>query len=270
MKCLQVICFIACGVVPVFGTTLVTSFSFDGGSLANGSSNSSIQSYMNSKLGAGQSVAVSGSVASNSYNGDGHVVGPGSGSTSLTLGTSDGSTSHLSTKDLFITNIANSSTEIKMVFTGLSILSVSFDYEIFPDGTCATGYQCGSNWPDFKFAADGNQVFQTLGVKPASGSHSPNSGSTHTEKAPQFIGQSGTINFANGVSTLEFLDWPATIGIDNLVISYDPHSPSTPTPEPVSMALAGTGLIGIYFLRRRQSGSTKANRVAENGAAGGK
>ena len=259
MRCLRAVCFLACGVMPVFGSTVTTSFGFDDGSLVNGSSNGSIQSYINSKLGAGQSVAVSGSVASNSYNGDGHVVGPGNGSTSLTLGTSDGSTSHLSTKDLFITNIANSSTEIKMVFTGLSILSVSFDYEIFPDGSCPTGYQCGSNWPDFTFAADGSVVFHTLAAQPASGSHSPASGSTHTERAPQYIGQSGTINFANGVSTLEFLDWPATIGIDNLVISYDPHGPSTPTPEPVSLALAGTGLIGIYFLRRRKSGSAKTD-----------
>jgi hypothetical protein len=257
MRCLRAVCFLACGVVPVFGSTVTTTYGFDDGSLVNGSSNSSIQSYINSKLGAGQSVVVSGAVASNSYNGDGHVVGPGNGSTSLTLGTSDGSTSHLSTKDLFITNIANSSTEIKMVFTGLSILSVSFDYEIFPDGSCAKGSNCGSNWPDFTFDANGNVVFHTLAVQPSSGTHSPDSGSTHTEKAPQFIGQSGTINFASGVSTLEFLDWPATIGIDNLVITYDPHGPSTPTPEPVSMALAGTGLVGIYFLRRHKSSSTK-------------
>ena len=241
--------------MPVFGSS-VTSFSFDDGSLANGSSNSAIQSYMNSKLGSAGSVAVTGAVASNSYNGDGHVVGPGSGSTSLTLGTSDGSTSHLSTKDLFITNIANSSTEIKMVFTGLSILSVSFDYEIFPDGTCPTGSNCGSNWPDFSFDADGNIILHTLSVKPASGSHSPASGSTHTEQAPQFIGQYST-TFTTGVSTLEFLDWPATIGIDNLVITYGPPGGSTPTPEPVSFALAGTGLIGIYFLGRRKKRSNK-------------
>jgi hypothetical protein len=243
--------------MPVFGSTVTTVFSFDDGSLANGSSNGAIQGYINSKLSGGASVVVSGSVASNSYNGDGHVVGPGNGGTSLTLGTSDGGAAHLSTKDLFITNIANSSTEIKMVFTGLSILSVGFDYEIFPDGTCPTGQNCGSNWPDFTFDANGSAVFHTLASLPASGSHSPDSGSTQTEKAPQFIGQSGTINFASGVSTLEFLDWPATIGIDNLVITYDPHGPSTPTPEPVSFSLAGSGLIGIYFLRRRKSGSTK-------------
>jgi hypothetical protein len=255
MRCLKALCFIACGVMPVFGTSLTSSFSFDDGSLVNGSSNGAIQGYMNSKLSGGASVAVSGSVASNSYDGDGHVIGPGNGSTSLTLGTSDGGSAHLSSKDLFITNIANSSTEIKMVFTGLSILSVSFDYEIFPDGTCATGHNCGSNWPDFTFDANGNVVFHTLATDPASGSHSPASGSHSTELAPQFIGQSGTIHFASGVSTLEFLDWPATIGIDNLVITYDPTG--SPTPEPVSFALAGTGLIGMYFLRRRKSGSAK-------------
>jgi hypothetical protein len=249
MKCLQALGFIACGVMPVFGST-VTSFSFDDGSLSNGSSNSSIQSYMNSKLGAGKSVVVTGSVATNTYNGDGHVVGPGNGSTSLTLGSGG---------DLFITNIANTSTEIKMVFSGLSITSVSFDYEIFPDGTCPSGNSCGSNQPDFTFAADGSIIFHKIASTPPAGSHSPASGSSATEQAAQFIGTSGTINFASGVTTLEFEDWPATIGIDNLVITYGPPGGSSPTPEPVSFALAGTGLIGIYLLRRRQSGSTKAD-----------
>ncbi len=248
MKCLQVVGFIACGVMPVFGST-VTSFSYDDGSLSNGSNNSSIQAYMNSKLGAGKSVVVTGSVATNTYNGDGHVVGPGNPPVSTTLGGGG---------DLFITNIANTSTEIKMVFTGLSITSVSFDYEIFPDGTCPTGNNCGSNWPDFTFAADGSIIFHKLSVQPAAGSHSPASGIGSTELAPQFIGTSGIINFASGVTVLEFEDWPATIGIDNLVITYNTGG-SSPTPEPVSAALAGTGLIGIYFLRRRQTGSTKTD-----------
>ena len=34
-------------------------------------------------------------------------------------------------------------------------------------------------------------------------------------------------------------------------------SPIQATPEPLSMALAGTGLIGIYCLRRRKPGSGK-------------
>jgi hypothetical protein len=42
---------------------------FDFNSLANGASNGSVQSYMNGVLGAGRSVVVAGSQASNSYTG---------------------------------------------------------------------------------------------------------------------------------------------------------------------------------------------------------
>src|SRR5712691_2409395 len=69
--------------------------------------------------------------------------GAGNGSVSLTLATSDGTTQHLNTKDTFIDNVS-SSTAISMTFSGLKIYSVSFDYEIFPDGTCPTGNNCGS------------------------------------------------------------------------------------------------------------------------------
>ena len=251
MRYLKAFGLIACGMVPAFGGNVTTAFSFDDGTLVDGSSNSSIQSYINTKLGAGKSVTVTGAVASNSYTGDGHVVGPGSGSTysSLTLGTD--STGNINTHDMFITNIANTSTEIKMVFTGLSILSVSFDYEIFPDGSCPSGNSCGANQPDFTFKADGTTEIHTIAYQPTSGYlHSPASGSS-VEQAAQYKG-SFSMSFTTGVSTLEFMDWPATIGIDNLVITY-----GTPTPEPISLALTGTGLIGIYFLRRRKSGSTK-------------
>jgi hypothetical protein len=220
---------------------------FDFNSLANGAGNSNVQSYMNGILGAGRSVVVAGSQASNAYTGDGHVVGPGNGSTSLTLATSDGTTQHLSTKDTFIDNVS-SSTEISMTFSGLKIYGVSFDYEIFPDGTCATGVGCGSNFPDFTFYADGTWVFNTLGVTPgntgAPYTHSPASGSIGTEHAPQFLGQSGTWTFPNGVTKLEFVDWPATIGIDNLNIT-------TTTPEPATMTLIGVGMLGLASVRRR-------------------
>jgi hypothetical protein len=220
---------------------------FNFNSLANGAGNGSVQTYMDKVLGAGRSVVVAGSQASNSYNGDGHVVGPGNGSISLTLGTSNGTTQSLNTKDTFIDNVS-SSTEISMTFSGLKIYSVSFDYEIFPDGTCPTGKNCGSNFPDFTFDANGALVFQTLAVMPGNPgvpyTRSPASGSSGTELAPQYLGQSGTWIFPNGVTKLEFMDWPATIGIDNLQIT-------TTTPEPATMTLIGVGMLGLGSLRRR-------------------
>jgi hypothetical protein len=48
-----------------------------------------VQSFMNSLLPAGTSVTVTGAVRSNTYNGDGHVTGPGSGNSSYTLANLD-------------------------------------------------------------------------------------------------------------------------------------------------------------------------------------
>lgn len=241
-------------VVTVVGVALAVSspvkadtFKFDFNSLADGANNSKVQKYMNGVLGATGSVAVSGSQASKTYNGDGHVVGPGKGSTSLTLGTSDDGIQHSGT-DTFIDNVS-SSTEIAMNFSGFKISSVTFDYEIMPDGTCPTGKKCGSNWPDFTFKADGTVVFKTLAVMPgnpgAPYKHSPNSGGKNTELAPQYLGESGTWYFPNGVTRLEFVDWPATIAIDNLQIT-------TTTPEPGTMLLFSTGLAGLSWLKRKK------------------
>jgi hypothetical protein len=87
---------------------------FDFNSLSNGASNAQIQSFMNSLLPAGASVTVTGAVASNSYNADGHVTGPGFGFTSFTLAQLDPA-GH----GTFIQNdTGHSSNEIKMVFSG--------------------------------------------------------------------------------------------------------------------------------------------------------
>jgi hypothetical protein len=223
-----------------------TTITFNFNTLANGAGDSSVQSYMNGVLAGtgGGTVTVTGAQASNTYTGDGHVVGPitNNGVKSDTLATLGGT---------FIDNVSSSS-EIDMTFNNLKIYSVSFDYEIFPDGTCPTGNKCGSNWPDFTFKAGGNQIFETLAVMPgnpgAPYTHSPASGVSHTELAPQFLGQSGTFSFPNGVSTLNFVDWPATIAIDNLVIS---KTPPTPIPEPGTMLLFATGLAGLSGLKRR-------------------
>ena len=241
------------GVYQAPARAVPTSATFNFNTLADGANNNSVQTYMRGVLttaGAG-SVNVSGAVAEKNYTGDNHVVGPVSSHTvtSLTLGTSDGTTQHLTTNDTFITNISGQTT-FTMTFTQ-KIYSVSFDYEIFPDGTCPTGTNCGSNWPDFKFTADGTQMLYKQGVMPSSGaySHSPISGWNGTEYAPQYLGVSGTFNFANGVNLLSFIDWPATIGIDNLVVGFTPP-PSIP--EPATIGLFASGIAGLGLIRRRR------------------
>jgi hypothetical protein len=216
-----------------------------------------------------------GAVADQTYNGDGHVTGPGTGSKSLTLGTSNGATASNTTStldgsyDTFIANTSDSSSQISqqitIQFKNITGLSVnSFDYEVFPDGTCTslTSSGCGGaasgghypNQPDLEFEAGNNMngsdslVTTFWGATPGttgSATHSPNSGSSSSEKAPQAIGAwTGDLT---GVSELDFVDWPATIGIDNLNVSFTTPSP---VPEPTGMILLGTA-VGALLLRNR-------------------
>jgi hypothetical protein len=252
--------------------------------LAGGANSAAIQTYMDAVLtasgcvGCTATVLVSGSnigaVVDQSYNGDGHATGPGNGSQSLTLGDSTGATasntgSTLGSTDSFIANTNDSSgtvsNQITIQFHNITNLDVtSFAYEIFPDGTCtklASGY-CGSsgsgtpsgyaNQPDLKFEAGNNtngtdaNVTTIYGVTPGTtngtATHSPNSGSSSAETAPQAIGTwTGSLT---GDTELDFVDWPATIGIDNLQISY-----TTPAvPEPSAIVLFGTL---VLFLGRK-------------------
>jgi hypothetical protein len=245
--------------IPAHADTF--SFSFDtlsaytpsqgGGNTAT----SSIQGYMNSLLNKGQSVTVTGAVADKTYNGEGYVVGPGQNKnnmTPLTLGNTNGATSVSSnssvnsTYDTFIANTNDSSqqiaNQITMKFSGLTINGiVSFDYEIFPDGTA-------NQPPDLIFAAGatGNtsNVVTFLGVTPGTSPiNTTVSANSNHESNAQIIGHwSGVITNA---TELDFIDWPATIGIDNLTITAS-------NPEPSSIILLGTtGLAFFYLLRRK-------------------
>lgn len=51
------------------------------------------------------------------------------------------------------------------------------------------------------------------------------------------------ISFPQGVTKLEFYDWPEQIGLDNLTINQ--------VPEPGTMLLFGIGLAGICSRRKR-------------------
>jgi hypothetical protein len=215
---------------------------------------SSIQGYMQSLLHPGQTVTVTGGVADKAYDGEGYVVGPGSNKnnmTPLTLGNTNGATSVSnnssvnSTYDTFIANTNDSSqqiaNQITMKFTGLTINGiVSFDYEIFPDGTA-------NQPPDLIFAAGptGNtSTIQTfLGVTPGTSPiNTTVSDNSNHEANAQLIGHwSGVVT---GATELDFIDWPATIGIDNLVI--------TTNPEPSSVILLGTAGLAFFLLLRRK------------------
>jgi len=77
---------------------------------------------------------------------------------------------------------------------------------------------------------------------------------------PQAIGTSGTINLGLGASFLDFVDWPATIAIDNLVINGCRDTervkcvPPLLVPEPSTLPLAALGLalVGLAGWRTRR------------------
>ena len=239
-------------------------FDFNGvalsGSHGNGlgatGGSTAIRNYMNGVLAGNgfgtSSVTVSGALATATYNGENHVKGP-------TLGTSDGGTAHPGSNDTFIINDNfnvygnGASSSFTLNFSNFSIYSLSFDWEIFPDATCAQGSWCAghpgqsANWPDIELYADGVLVWSALATTPVGGGD------------PQATGLSGVLSFLAGVHTLTIVDWPAEVGIDNLRISGCANPPrDTPrggtaesvaplctpleTPEPPSLALVTLAL----------------------------
>ena len=215
-----------------------TPITFTFADVPDGGSNSAIQTSMQNVLNSnhtGATVTAAGALASTTYNGEGYVVGPVSGNTvtSYTLATLDG---------VFLYN-NQPSDRITLNFSK-AVYSVKFDYEIFPDGSGST--------PDFEFAANGNTVFAAVAGAPGSGqaysstyTHSPNSGPSAVETNHQYIGSySGT--FSQGVTKLEFIDWPQRIGIAKLTVDFQP------TPEPSSIALLGCTMLSFLGVRVRR------------------
>ena len=246
------------GLVVLCGTAMSAraDIVFNFNSLSPGATDAQIATYMDGLLGCANCVTVTGASVDTTYNGDGHVVG--NNGKSLTLGTSDGATNNStltpsSTYDSFLSNVTNSastiSSEIIISFTQ-AVNVTGFDYEIFPDATCPSSTNCSSGVPDFTFDINGStQIFNTNAVFPSSSgtdgtsTRSPNScpvwWSCGTEQSAQYIGTwSGNLT---GVTQLDFIDWPAAIGVDNIKLSTS----TVPEPRGGAILLAGLLLAGL-------------------------
>jgi len=175
---------------------------------------------------------------------------------------------------------------ITMTFGGgVTVNSLSFAFEIFPDDGCPNGASRGCSIPDFNFVMTGtvgghanttvanitvdahepNTVSGTTGTVTSGAGDTDNDGTfsytctdlttysqnNHPETADQCMGTMD-LNFTAGVvtnPTLEFIDWPATIGITDI----DWGLPGDPVPEPASLFLFSSGLLGMAAARRRKA-----------------
>jgi hypothetical protein len=90
-----------------------------------------------------------------------------------------------------------------------------------------------------------------------------NAGLTTDFTTTALVSQSGigttTLDLVySGTATLTGFDptpgmWTVTVNqFGNLVGSFSASTVATPTPEPTTLAILGTGLLGLGFLRRRR------------------
>jgi PEP-CTERM motif len=225
-------------------TPITTTTSFTGNILFNFNvgtpANTTVQAYFNSVAPGLVTVVQSGNIGANwgnGWNGDGHVVGPW-------LGYNPNITPNISPNTNFLITVQNGATDTIQLLLSQPIYGISFNYEIFPNADDPDGTVPGSVPPDFTFNAgspgDVTTYLHAVGVLPPASSN---------ELAPQLFG-SASFSFPNGVTELDFVDWPATIGIGGIIIDLD--APATSTPEPGTLLLFAAVLGGAGFGANRR------------------